>query len=160
MKTTNGEGRLGIGVSVSKVDIPNHLHHCCKTDDFSTALKAYEPAINSKIDLLVKQMKNKAGTTINITKWSMFFTFDTMGAVGFGKQFQMLDDGAEHSAIKGLHEQMTTLGILSSIPWFLSMVGAIPGLAGSYALFTSWCGEQVEEKKKVVSHGSSSGVEG
>jgi len=101
------------------------------------ALKAYEPAVNSKIDLLVEQMRTRAGTAIDITKWSMFFTFDTMGAVGFGKQFCMLDGGAEHSAIKGLHDQMTALGVLSSIPWFLSMVGKIPGLAGGYALFTA-----------------------
>lgn len=112
-------------------------------------MKAYEPAVNSKIDLLIGQMKRRVGTPIDVTQWSMFFTFDTMGAVGFGKQFHMLEDGVEHSAIKGLHDQMTALGILSSIPWFLSMVGKIPGLAGSYALFTGWCGEQVEEKKKV-----------
>jgi hypothetical protein len=95
-------------------------------------------------------MTKHAGHPINITQWSMFFTFDTMGLVGFGKDFNMLDEGSEHSAIKALHDQMTVLGVLSSLPWLLSMLGAIPGLAGSYALFTKWCGDQGEEKQKVL----------
>lgn len=94
-------------------------------------------------------MKEFSETPINITQWSMFLTFDIMGAVGFGKEFRMLDNGTEHSAIKGLHDQMLVLGILSSIPWLLSMLGAIPGLAGSYVLFTKWCADQAEQKEKV-----------
>lgn len=112
------------------------------------ALKSYELRIKALLDLLISQIKAKEGFPIDVTAWSMFFTFDVMGAVGFSKEFHMLRDGTEHSAIKGLHDQMTTLGILSSIPWFLSMVGTIPGLAGSYAPFTKWCGERVEEKEK------------
>lgn len=94
-------------------------------------------------------MREFAGAPVNITQWSMFYTFDTMGAVGFGKEFRMLDDGAEHSAIKGLHDQMTVLGVLGSIPWLLHMLGAVPGLAGSYEKFTKWCAEQAEQAERV-----------
>ncbi|RDW95068.1 hypothetical protein BP5796_00831 [Coleophoma crateriformis] len=113
------------------------------------ALSTYEARIGSKTDLFVSRMRELAGKSVNITQWSMFFTFDTMGAVGFGKEFRMLDDAAEHSAIKGLHEQMTVLGILGTVPWLLHLLSAIPGLAGSYEKFTQWCAEQAEQKERV-----------
>jgi hypothetical protein len=80
----------------------------------------------------------------------MYLAFHIMGAVGFSKDFHMLDDGREHSAIRGLHDQIKKFRMLSSIPWFPSMASSIPGLAGSYALFTKWCGERVEEKERRV----------
>jgi hypothetical protein len=79
----------------------------------------------------------------------MFLTFDIMGRVGFGKDFRQLEEGSELSAIKGLHDQMTVLGLLSPLPWLLSFLGSIPGLTGSYGLFMDYCAEQVREKKKV-----------
>jgi len=63
----------------------------------------------------------------------MYLNFDIMGAVGFSKDFHVLDNGREHSATRGLHDQMKTLGVQSSIPWFLSTIGSIPRLARSYA---------------------------
>jgi hypothetical protein len=79
----------------------------------------------------------------------MFLTFDVMGLVGFGKDFHQLENATEHSAIRGLHDQMAALGLLSGVPWLLSFLGSIPGLSGSYGLFMEYCGREVQEKKTV-----------
>lgn len=125
------------------------LTHSATSTHYFIALSMYEPRIRSKVDVLLRQMKARAGGPVNATEWSMFFTFDTMGAVGFNKEFHMLDDGSEHSAIKALHNQLTVIGILSAVPWLMSLLAAIPGATGSYLPFTEWCRKQAETEEKV-----------
>jgi hypothetical protein len=84
-----------------------------------------------------------------MSAWSMFFSFDVMGEVGFGKDFNNLTSGVEHSAIKGVHSHMTMLGIMSTVPWLLNVLGSIPGAAAGYSEFFSFCAGQIREKHKV-----------
>lgn len=42
---------------------------------------------------------------MNVSAWAMFFSFDVMGEVGFGKDFNNLGTGVEHQAIQGIHSQ-------------------------------------------------------
>jgi hypothetical protein len=90
---------------------------------------------------------------MDVSAWSMFFSFDVMGEVGFGKDFNNLNTGVEHSAIKGVHSHMTMLGIMSTVPWLLNVLGSIPGAAAGYSEFFSFCAGQIREKHK-VSHRS------
>lgn len=71
------------------------------------------------------------------------------GKVGFGKEFNSVTKGEEHPAIEGVHSSMIVLGILSHVPWLLNMAGKIPGAAAAYQEFFSWCGSEIEAKKKV-----------
>jgi hypothetical protein len=105
--------------------------------------------VTSKIDVLVNQLNARRNEIVDATKWTMFLTFDVMGKVGFGKDFRQLEDATELSAIKGLHDQMGVLGLLSPLPWLLAFLSAVPGLSGSYGLFMDYCAEQVMAKKKV-----------
>ena len=79
----------------------------------------------------------------------MFYSFDVMGDVALGRDFEMLKNGDEHKAIKGLHDQMTTIGALGTLPWLLAFFSAIPGIAGSYRDFQDYCRERLEEKRRV-----------
>ncbi|PCG92796.1 Cytochrome P450 [Penicillium occitanis (nom. inval.)] len=110
------------------------------------SMATYAPRVRSKVDVFISQLRERAGQPVNLTEWTMFLTFDVMGVVGFSKDFQQLEAAKEHSAIKGLHDQMAALGLLAHIPWFLSLLGSIPGLSGSYGLFTDYCHKQVKEK--------------
>lgn len=82
----------------------------------------------------------------------MFLSFDIMGEVGFGKDFNNLNTGVEHSAIKGVHDHMAALGVLSHVPWFLNLMSRIPGAAAGYSGFFSWCADEIKSKQKVIHH--------
>lgn len=116
------------------------------------SLGGYEPSVRSKIATLVSQFKARSGQPVDATAWTMYLTFDVMGKVGFGKDYNQLETGQQLPAIQGLHDQMGVLGLLSPLPWLLSFLSAIPGLSGSYGLFMNYCAEQVAEKKKVRWH--------
>lgn len=78
----------------------------------------------------------------------MFLSFDVMGEVGFSKDFDNLATGKEHPAIKGIHDHMLILGILSNVPWLLNIIGSIPGAAAGYTGFFNWCSNEIKEKEK------------
>lgn len=61
----------------------------------------------------------------------------------------MLESGHKHPAIQGLHNTMSTIGILGTVPWLLSMLTKIPGATGGYARFMDWCGQQIMAKRVV-----------
>ncbi|OBS15711.1 hypothetical protein FPOA_13494 [Fusarium poae] len=114
------------------------------------AMKIYETGVTETVNSLLCKIAAKADRTINITKYSMLFSFDVIGVVGFSKDFHMVESETEHPAIKGVHESMMAIGVLGTVPWLLSMLGKIPGAAGGYARFTRWCHEQLQEKRKII----------
>lgn len=79
----------------------------------------------------------------------MFLSFDIMGDVGFGKDFDSVASGTEHPAIKGVHDHMAVLGVLSNVPWLLNLLACIPGATAGYAGFFSWCANEIKAKRKV-----------
>lgn len=73
-----------------------------------------------------------------------------MGEVGFGKDFGSLARGQEHPAVEAIHEHMAVLGVLQTVPWFLNVLGSIPGAAASFSEFFRICESEIEEKEKVT----------
>ncbi|ROW04459.1 hypothetical protein VMCG_04952 [Cytospora schulzeri] len=114
------------------------------------ALATYQPRIETKARLLSKKIQERAGQIINMTDWSMFFSFDVMGDVGFSKDFGNLTTGVEHSAIKPIHEHIKILGILSPIPWLMNLLGSIPGAAKTYTEMFTICANEIRAKQKAV----------
>ncbi|KAF2493710.1 putative benzoate 4-monooxygenase cytochrome P450 [Lophium mytilinum] len=112
------------------------------------ALSTYEPRIKAKADLFMSALSARAGKPMDMSAWSMFFSFDVMGEVGFGKDFNNLTSGVEHPAIAAVHEHMTMLGVLSNVPWLLNLLGSIPGAAAGYSGFFNWCGSQIKDKQQ------------
>ncbi|KAF2202071.1 cytochrome P450 67 [Delitschia confertaspora ATCC 74209] len=112
------------------------------------SLATYQPRIKSKADILMSQLRKNAGKPMDMTAWSMFFSFDVMGEVGFSKDFNNLVSGTEHPAIQGVHSHMTMLGILSMVPWLLNLLSSIPGAAAGYSEFFGFCANEIREKHK------------
>ncbi|KAE8828236.1 hypothetical protein PTNB85_07423 [Pyrenophora teres f. teres] len=110
------------------------------------SLGTYEPRIKAKTDLLKSQLVKNAGNPMDISTWSMFFSFDIMGDVGFGKDFNNLNSGVEHVAIKSVHDHMKIVGILNAVPWLTNIISSIPGAAAGYKSFFSFCSDQIREK--------------
>ena len=44
---------------------------------------------------------------------------------------------------------MAAVGVLSTVPWLMSMLGKIPGATGSYARFADWCAQELQAKRAV-----------
>lgn len=79
----------------------------------------------------------------------MFLSFDTMGNVGFGKEFNNLAIGIEHPAIERVHDHINILGTLGHIPSLLNLASRIPGATSGYPNFFRWSGDEIEREKKV-----------
>lgn len=118
---------------------------------YPTALATYEPRVKAKADQLASHIQKNIDQPIDASAWSMFLSFDIMGAVGFGKEFNNLETGVEHPAIKGVHDHMAILGTLGHVPWFLNLASRIPGAASGYSSFFKWCEDEIERKQKVQS---------
>lgn len=142
-----GEERHGIGVLALKVCSWNF--NLKRIADSLPALATYEPRIKAKADQLSAHIDKFLEQPLDMSVWSMFLSFDIMGDVGFGKEFDNLTTGIEHQAIKGVHDHMAVLGTLGHIPWLLYLVGRIPGAASGYSSFFKWCEDEIERKRKV-----------
>ena len=128
-----------------------HPYHCHRRPATlnQAALGTYEPRIKAKADLFASQIEANLGKPLDATAWSMFLAFDIMGEVGFTKNFNNLDTGIEHAAIKGIHDHMNVLGILSHVPWLLNLMSRIPGATAGYSGFFKWCADEIKAKQKV-----------
>ena len=111
------------------------------------ALATYEPRIKTKADALIRQLR-QSSKPFDASAWSMYFSFDVMGEVGLGKDFNNLSTGQEHPAIKGVHDHMTMLGILSTVPWLLNVLSSIPGAAAGYSSFFNFCSSEIKAKNE------------
>ncbi|KAE8367366.1 cytochrome P450 [Aspergillus caelatus] len=115
------------------------------------ALSVYEPRVIAQAKKLIAQIEANQGKPLDATTWSMLFTFDIMGDVGFGKDFGNLTMGKAHPAINAVRDHMRFIAIASHLPWLLNMLGKLPGAAAGYQGFFKWCTDQVESKRKVSS---------
>ena len=81
------------------------------------------------VDALISQLKQRGESGVNMTDWSMFFSFDLMGQIGFSKDFGQLHTGQEHSAIRPIHAHIKTLGIFQTVPWLLYLMSTATSVA-------------------------------
>lgn len=153
--TIGGEERHGIVALALKVCLSSSLCSFAQIIELSfwhhAALATYEPRIKAKVDSFVSHIQANEHKPVDATTWSMFLSFDIMGEVGFGKDFNNLSTGKENPAIKAIHDHMAILGVLSHVPWMLYLMSGIPGATAAYAGFFGWCGNQVDLKQKVIS---------
>jgi hypothetical protein len=109
----------------------------------------YEPKIKEKVDFFVEKMRESDQKPVDITAWSIFLSFDILGIIGFGKEFNNMSSGKEHPAIQGLHGHVKELSIMGTAPWTVNLMGTIPASLTSFAQFFRLCEEQLVAKEKV-----------
>lgn len=117
--------------------------------DECAALATYESHVGEKAKKLVEQLKKHDSQPANITAWANAFALDVMGLIGFGYEFDSLETGKEHPVIKGVHESMAIIGLLSAVPWLLKMLTDIPGATSKLRVLQDYCRNQVALKEKV-----------
>lgn len=84
-----------------------------------------------------------------MTDWSMFWSFDLIGQLGFSKDFGQLSSGKEHSAIRPIHAHIKLLGIFQTVPWLLYLLSSIPGAASTYSEIFDFCANEMKARRKV-----------
>ncbi|KAB8238047.1 cytochrome P450 [Aspergillus alliaceus] len=112
------------------------------------SLKIYEPRVIAQAGKLVAQIDANPGKPFDATAWTMFFSFDIMGDIGFGKDFNNLTTGMQHHAIRAVHDHMSLIGVLSHVPWLLNILSNLPGAANAFSGFFAWCADQIESRRK------------
>ncbi|KAK8086189.1 hypothetical protein PG994_001163 [Apiospora phragmitis] len=116
------------------------------------ALATYVPRIKSHADLLSQRLRERSGRPVDATQWAMFFGFDMIGDVGYGRSFDQLVDLAEHPAVLPIHEHIIELGILGNVPWFSHLLSFVPGGAAALAATFDFCQNQRRTKQKTWSN--------
>jgi len=97
--------------------------------------------------MLIKQFHARVNESIDITKWTIFYSFDAMGDIAFSQDFCQMENATEHYAISAIHAQMEQLGLFGAVPWLVHLLTCIPGLNGPYEKYAQYCSEKISERR-------------
>jgi cytochrome P450 len=112
-------------------------------------LNSYQPRIERQTDELIKQLSARKGQPLDVTMWSMFFSFDTMGDINFSRDFGNMTTGQEHPALRQMHGYLWLFGLIQAIPWLPNLLTSVPGANRGIARFENFCKDVLVEKQKV-----------
>ncbi|KAH7090787.1 cytochrome P450 67 [Paraphoma chrysanthemicola] len=113
------------------------------------ALSSYQPRIKAQADELIQQLRIRQSQPVDVSKWSMFFSFDTMGEVGFGRDFGNMKSGEEHPGIQQMHGHLWMLGVIQAVPWLATLLSGIPEADRGIQGFHKVCNGVLAEKQKL-----------
>ncbi|KUJ21564.1 putative cytochrome P450 monooxygenase [Mollisia scopiformis] len=96
---------------------PDPTEHGRMRRNFSHAfseksLRDQEPIIGSNIEKMVTRIREVCKDPIDITAWLNYVTFDIIGDLTFGDNFQCLDSGNLHPWVSNLFTWVATIGVL------------------------------------------------
>lgn len=108
-------------------------------------LKTYESRVNQHLDVLIHQLKERAGGrhstslrynevehlltwpgTVDFTSWCEFFAYDVMSDLGFSEDFGMLREGKPHRYISALHGNARIIFTVAQTPWMRPLLWLFP----------------------------------
>jgi tryprostatin B 6-hydroxylase len=89
-----------------------------------------------------------SGSSLNVSKWFNYYSFDVMGDLAFGKSFDMLKNDEEHWAIGLMNTGLEALAFLFPI-WLFRVFISVPGLLRDHARIVEFCNAQLEERINV-----------
>ncbi|EKM57284.1 uncharacterized protein PHACADRAFT_254974 [Phanerochaete carnosa HHB-10118-sp] len=92
-----------------------------------SALKGYEPILQTKILELVEVLSKRQKETIDISHWMNLFGFDLIGHVAFGHEFGMLKAGEDDDGLmRRVEDGVYATAVLSQTPWILPFIRRLP----------------------------------
>ncbi|KAI4664778.1 uncharacterized protein J4E79_003076 [Alternaria viburni] len=115
----------------------------------ANALREYEPRLNRHALTLMSKLKERATrSSVRITDWVNFYSFDVMGDVGFNRSFDMMEKGKEDPVIKLLHESHAPISVFAHISWAMRLIALTPVGSGPLFEHIAWSAKVLEERKK------------
>ncbi|KAG5917360.1 hypothetical protein E4U42_007267 [Claviceps africana] len=116
---------------------------------FSTkALRDYEPRVTKYTRLLLRNVEENQGIPFEASKWFNFYSFDVMGDMAFGENFDMLRTGQAHRFMKLIHKHLIMIGIFNHLIWMFPLFRAMPILNREDAAVQDWLIKQVSHRQK------------
>ncbi|KAF5690764.1 cytochrome P450 monooxygenase [Fusarium globosum] len=92
----------------------------------TAALASYEPRIAHLLEEMVSKFQERDGAEINMTDWASFYSFDAMGDLGFGNDFNMVATGTTHPYREFLHKAFKMRSMWMTMPWCKYAVAYLP----------------------------------
>ncbi|KAL3462033.1 cytochrome P450 monooxygenase [Aspergillus heterothallicus] len=114
----------------------------------SRALRDYEPRVSHYTDQLIDAIERNLGSTMDVSKWFNYYSFDVMGDLAFGESFNMLVDGKDAYILTQLHGDMKMIGLFSHLTWLFPFFKRIPGINADYLKFWEWVTDRVNGRIK------------
>ncbi|KAL4939655.1 hypothetical protein BDV06DRAFT_214127 [Aspergillus oleicola] len=116
----------------------------------SKTLRNYEDRVSKYTNQLVAAVERAVtvGTSIDMSKWSNYYSFDVMGDMAFGKSFGMLLNGQDTYFLTALHADMVIIGLFGHLIWLLPFFKLVPGLNAQYLKFWKFLEDQIQERAK------------
>ncbi|EWY92019.1 hypothetical protein FOYG_08925 [Fusarium oxysporum NRRL 32931] len=114
----------------------------------SKAFRDYKPGVIKYTSQLLNRLEQSQATTIDITKWFKFYSFNTMGDLAFGQSFNMLTGGVKHPFMALVESHMAMASTFSQLIWMFPLFRAMPFLGREDAIFQKWLGNQVRHQEQ------------
>lgn len=109
------------------------------------AIRGYDQRIRGYQDRLVSRIAETEGQPINITDWLMWYSFDVMGDMAFGKSFNMLETSKNHWAIDLSNIGIKPMSLILPM-WMFRLFLAIPGLSRHWHAYFDFCRNSLLER--------------
>ncbi|KAJ5088498.1 cytochrome P450 [Penicillium angulare] len=109
------------------------------------ALNEWEPHVYAHARELVDQLRDRMNQSVDLSKWTEYFTFDLMGFVGFNIRFGLLKKH-EHVALDMYSAGHPVLGIFAPVPWLYFFAMGLPFAQEGYKMFSRWAETQLRDR--------------
>ncbi|KAJ5614876.1 cytochrome P450 monooxygenase-like protein [Penicillium herquei] len=118
----------------------------------SKALREFEQREIAYVNLMIEQIRHRAGQSLNVTRWMNFFTFDVTAEFALGLSFGMLANGEPHPIMETMHSGQRYFAALSPVPWLGRILLKLPAQISGASWFKAWCAQQVQRQREIT-HG-------
>ncbi|KAK0650024.1 cytochrome P450 monooxygenase-like protein [Cercophora newfieldiana] len=103
-------------------------------------------SINQLLDIVERHQR--AGQSMDVTKFFAFFVFDVMEALAFNRTSNMLVDEKEAYVFETIRADMFNIALFTHLPWLLPFLKRTPILNRNYLKFWDWIQDQVDERSR------------
>jgi tryprostatin B 6-hydroxylase len=107
------------------------------------ALRDYEGILQEFNSKLLEKIDEFHDGPVNVSKWFNLYSFDVMGRLAFGKDYNMLGSGERHWALDLLTEGMQ-VGASQPPMWLFRVALEVPFLTAGFHKFVKFCADEVK----------------
>lgn len=115
------------------------------------ALRDYESRVAHYTAQLVDVIDESQGQAVNASNLFVFYGFDVMGEIGFGRSFSILSDGVLPEAIGMARNFMALIGAYRRLLWQSRVLIAVPALSQALRAFNRWISRHIAAMEQSAS---------